>query len=729
MFQTHIIGMPIIGRNREIKFLLENYINKKVNYSFLKKEIFVFIKKNIIFQKKNFDLITLGSFIYPDVVSSTLLLLDFLDSDYLNGNNIFDYIKNITRGNNNLKPFKMVKWFGTNFHYFIPKIEKKKKKKLFDFFIKKELKFVKKTKKKTKIIILGPFSLKYILKENSLKLKTGYIINKYKYFIRKYKDKINFFQFEEPFFSDNLNKKLLIVFKKIYKNFENEKIIFTNYFSKIKKNIKHIKTYGIHIDLISNKYKKKFVKKVLSLFKKVSLGIINGNNVWICNFNEIILLLKNIKKPILLSSNCSFIHVPYDIKLEKKNFSNFDINFFSFFLQKVKELSLLRDILNKKRKHKKTLYLNKKLNKTLLKKKKEKKTKCKKGVKKKFISFRKIGLSSLPITTIGSFSQTFEIRSMRKKFLNKKICKDKYFKFIKKNILEIINIQKKNNVNVLSNGEFERSDMAQFFCENIKGFLISKNGWVQSYCTRCVKPPIILNKIKKKKIEIYKWIKFIKLKKPFLIKAIITGPVTLFKWSFNLENLNPKYIIFSIAKILKKEIDLICKKNIKIIQIDEPAIKEFINSGFDEKKKREIIINSFNYMCSSIIKDIQIHTHICYSKLSNRDIKMFKKMSIDVITIESSSNIKNNIKLIKKYKFLKKTEVGLGIYNVHSSNLPKFKKIYSNIKYICSKIGFKRTWVNPDCGLKTRNKKEILLLLEKMNKAVKKIKNNLNNTI
>ncbi|UOQ37991.1 cobalamin-independent homocysteine transmethylase [Candidatus Vidania fulgoroideae] len=719
MVQTHLIGLPVIGKKRELKFLLESYINKSIVRKVFLKKFLNFLRNFVLFQEREMDIINIGSFTYPDIFTSTLLLLNLIDSRYI-GKNVVDSIIKITRGSKDLKPFKMVKWFGTNFHYFIPYSinNNKDKKKINDFFIKTDLNFSKNNVKK-KILVLGPFSLIYILTKNKLFFSTKKIINKFRFLLEKYKKKVNFFQFEEPFFKDGLNSKYIKLYKKIYKNFsKNDKIIFTNYFSCIKKNIKHIKTYGIHLDLVENKYKKSFLKKKVSYFKIVSLGVLNGRNIWACNFLKILEIFNFTSRNLLISSNCSFLHIPYDINLEKKSYINI---FFSFFLQKVKELKLIKRKINDGRGNfKKNFYIHKLIKKI---RKKIVSFKIKKYKKKKFVSLRKLGLSKFPITTIGSFSQTKKIRIIRNKFYKKEICYETYRKIIKKESLKLIKMQRKLGVDVLTNGELERNDMVQFFCEKIDGFLITSNGWVQSYCTRCTKPPIIYNNISKDKIEIYRWIKFINLKNKGILKAIFTGPITIFKWSFNIENLPPKNIIFRISKILRKKIIFVAKKKIKIIQIDEPAIREFIDSEKNKKKQRKIIVSSFNYMCNPLRnKNVQVHTHICYSELTKNDIKMFKKMSIDVITIESSSNIKKNVLLIKKYGLCKSLEVGLGIYNVHSKLRPSTKKIFNNILKIKKKIGYKRIWVNPDCGLKTRKEEEIVFLLKKISTAVKRIK-------
>ncbi|UOQ27848.1 cobalamin-independent homocysteine transmethylase [Candidatus Vidania fulgoroideae] len=719
MVQTHLIGLPVIGKKRELKFLLESYINKSIVKKVFFKKFKNFLRDVVLFQEKEMDIINIGSFTYPDIFTSTLLLLNLIDSHYI-GENIVDSIIKITRGSKDLKPFKMVKWFGTNFHYFIPYSinNSKDKNKINDFFIKTDLDFSKSSTKK-KISVLGPFSIIYILTKNKLFFSTKRIIRKFRILLKKYKKKVNFFQFEEPFFKDSLNSKYIKLYKNIYKNFsKKDKIIFTNYFSCIKKNIKHVKTYGIHLDLVENKYNKSFLKKKVSYFKIVSLGILNGRNIWICNFLKILKVLSFASRNLLISSNCSFLHIPYDINLEKRSSINI---FFSFFLQKIKELKLIKKKINNgKGNFKKNFSIHK-----TIKKIREKISgfKIKKYKKKDFVSLYKLGLHKFPITTIGSFSQTKKIRTIRNKFYKQKICYKTYRKIIKMESLKLVKMQKKLGIDVLTNGELERNDMVQFFCEKIKGFLITNNGWVQSYCTRCTKPPIIYNNISKNKIEIYRWVSFINLKNKGILKVILTGPITMFKWSFNIEGLPPKNVIFRISKILRKKIIFIAKKRIKIIQIDEPAIREFIDSEKNKKKQRRIIVNSFNYMCGPLKnKNIQVHTHICYSELTKNDIKMFKKMSIDVITIESSSNIRKNVLLIRKYGLCKSLEVGLGIYNVHSKLKPSSKKIFNNILKIKKKINSKRIWINPDCGLKTRKEEEIVFLLKRMSAAVKKLK-------
>ncbi|MGX7582763.1 5-methyltetrahydropteroyltriglutamate--homocysteine S-methyltransferase [Candidatus Vidania fulgoroideorum] len=709
---SHIIGMPNIGIKRELKIFAEKFFNNKnsKNKNFFNKCIKKININNIYYQRK-LDYLTIGNLKLFDPVLHTMCCLSIIPKRFRYFKKIdIKEIEIFMKGEKGKKPLKMLKFFNNNFHYFVPEIDE-------NFSNKKRIKYKYKfldkikNKKKLKYSILGintfiklcDFRIK---KKNSIK---NIIKIYYKYIKNIYKKyKLKYIQLEEYIL--NFSKKIIKFYKKLFKKkikiflvILKKKIIYKN----IKKILKFVSV--VHID-VYEQFDIKLIKKI-SKKKKISLGIINGYNIWVNNYLKSIKKICYLKKNLFISTNCSLIHVPFTTKREIGM-----PKYISFALEKIKEILEIKKIfLNFKKNYKIFLFnflINKKLNKNKFNFNRIKFIKN----KRKRVTKEEIGIKKISDTTIGSFPQTKNLRKIRKNYENKKInfkiYKKKILNYIKKNI----KIQKKYKVKIFVNGEPERSDMVEFFCKNYKGFYITKNGWVQSYSTRCVKPPILYKKPIRIKSSVKNWYKNIKN-----LKGIVTGPNTISKWSFIRENVNYKNIIYCLSDIVSKEIKDLFDIGIKIIQIDEPALIEILYNKKNKKKYYEIFINSFNNSCKYIYnKKVQIHSHICYSNIKKKDLKIFKKMYIDVLSIESSKKFYETINFIKKNKVTKYFEVGPGLYDVHSKNKPNYYDIKKKVLYMFRKLGIKNVWLNPDCGLKTRKYSEVKKYLKLIRKIKKK---------
>ncbi|MGX7585871.1 hypothetical protein ACWNYH_00190 [Candidatus Vidania fulgoroideorum] len=729
MLRTHILGYPIIGKNRELKFSIEDYMLKRNEKSLkeLRSTVKNIIRYNIKIQNLNLDINTIGCFRYPDPLTYSRIVLGLIDRNYISNKSIFDTIFNITMGNRKVRPFKMMKWFGTNFHYFNRKVNKKNyNNKISLNFINYEIGITKfLCKEKIKCKILGPFTLCKLMHIKSKK-EIKFIIYKYNKFIKKILDNgIYIFQLEEPSFDDSISKSDILINNYIYSRIDKKaKIIFTNYFSEIKENIKYINTYGIHIDLIRN-----YGTINLNLFKKykfLSIGLFSGENVFICDIKSKLNLIKKFSfhPNLLISNNCSMKHIPYDSSIEKKG-STFPNSFLSFYIQKIREISITKEIYNKNNnmlnKYIKNIICYNKYKKTslLLDFKKESYV----SLIRKKVSYINMGFDLLPFTTIGSFPQTKRIRSLRNQLKNGNIG----FNFYRKELSILINncvlTQRNIGVDLITNGEVERNDMVQYFCEFIEGCYITNNGWVQSYCTRCVKPPILWGNMNfinfRKEFYFYKKIKDLNSLK---VKYIVTGPVTIFKWSFVREDLPLERFIYSLAYSISKLVNYAFSIGIFFIQIDEPAIREFIEK-FKYLDSKKIIRKSFEICYSGVInKNVQIHTHVCYSRLTKNELLLFKNIGVDKVSIESSENLNEVVRFVKKYSLTKYVEIGFGIYNVHSNLIPSVKSIVSKIRFIIKELGSKNIWINPDCGLKTRKESEVYKSLLNIKHAISVIR-------
>ncbi|ADM89832.1 putative cobalamin-independent homocysteine transmethylase [Candidatus Zinderia insecticola CARI] len=753
---SHIIGMPRIGENREIKFAIESFWNKKYNENDLK---YIFNKiclKNWNLQSYyNISYITVGDFCLYDHVLNMLTILGAIPTRFNFNTKNINYKKyfQMARGNKNNKPMEMTKWFNTNYHYLVPEWTKNIKFKNGKYnWLLNNIRKAKSIYKNIKVTIIGPLTLLYLgKKKGNLKNKLFLlkkIINGYKILLLKIKKEgINIIQIEEPILTLKLKKEWLIAFKKVYKEFKkiNINILLVTYFEELKNYnlIKKLPIYGIHIDIINNNFKN--IGKFLNIWsnkKIISIGIINGRNIWKTNIIKKILKLKKLsikyKNNLWISSSCSFLHIPLNLKNEFL-IDNEIKKWLSFAKQKIKEIKYISDFLknniklsnkyiyknlisinNKKKSFKNKNKLVEKEFK-IIKKKKYNRFSSFKNRKKK--QFKKYNLPIFPTTLIGSFPQTKEIRNLRFLFKNKKINYLNYLNKIRNEIKLNINLQEKLNLDVLVHGEPERNDMVEYFGEQLWGFEFTSNGWVQSYGTRCVKPPIIYGDIYRPNSitkNISKFSQSLTLKP---VKGMLTGPITMIKWSFTRNDQKIKYTAIQMSIALKKEVYDLKKNGIKIIQIDEPAFKEGLPIKKRERKKYlKIAVKCFKISCGNIEDEIQIHTHMCYSKFNNI-LKYISKMNADVITIETSRSNMNILNNFKKFKY--SNDIGPGIYDIHSPKIPNIIDIVKLIKKTYKVINYKKIWINPDCGLKTRNWKETIESLKNMVIACKIIRKNL----
>ncbi|QCI19169.1 5-methyltetrahydropteroyltriglutamate--homocysteine S-methyltransferase [Buchnera aphidicola] len=748
---THTLGFPRIGTNRELKQAQEKYWSKKIT----KDELFSTGKKIRINNWKKqaelgIDLIPVGDFSWYDHVLNTTMLLGNIPERFKNKNNtididtIFKIAKGYQSKDKHIVPSEMKKWFNTNYHYIVPEFTKNSS---FTYSWKQLIEEVDEAIElgfNVKPVILGPISYLWLGKEKEENFHRldllAKILHVYKNIISKLeKRKINWIQIEEPILTLDLSEKWLNAFKFSYEFMKNsKKILLTTYFGSIFHNIETIKelpVQGLHIDITNKNYNIDLLCNNIPKKWLLSLGVINGRNVWKTNLNSTINtinLIKKIKKNICIGTSCSLIHVPIDLSVETK-ISKMEKSWLSFALEKCHELFLLKTALitnnySLLKEWSKPVLSRTQLNKNIKKEKEEVILKIKKNNKyqKSPYSIRSLEqkkclkLPILPITTIGSFPQTDSIRQLRLDFKLKNISSNDYETKIKENIKKIISFQESLNIDVLVHGEVERNDMVEYFGEQLNGFLITSNGWVQSYGSRCVKPPIIISDISRPKPMTVKWMKYAQslTKKP--IKGMLTGPVTILCWSFVRDDIKKSQVAYQLALALQDEVLDLEKIGINIIQIDEPALREGLPL---RKKSWENYLNwateSFRLTYYKTKNKTQIHTHMCYCEF-NDIIQAIIKLDVDVITLETSRSDIKLLKLFQQHNYI--NEIGPGFYDIHSSTIPTVKSIQSNLEIALKYISINRLWVNPDCGLKTRNWKEIKQSLENIVTATKNVR-------
>lgn len=755
--KTHILGLPRIGEKRQLKFALENYWQQKISKDELIKISNEIKESNWQLQaQNNLDFVTVGDFSWYDQVLDTSILFNVIPKrfNFENEDDLNTYFC-IARGQapnkSPQRPSAMTKWFDTNYHYIIPELASNQKFDLNSKWLIDEIKHAQSLGHKVKPVILGPLTFLYLSKcsdkdFNKLSLLEPLLIQ-YQQLIKLLKDhNIEWVQIDEPILVQDITDEYKQAFIKSYQALKNNniKILLTTYFGEIDDYLDWLSDLpvdGIHLDLSHHSIEQisKFINKYTEK-KVVSLGIINGRNIWKSNFEKIVndfekINLKHINN-IWISSSCSLLHVPYNLELETTLDPQIK-DWLAFAKQKTLEIADIKYILENPKEEKSISLIQK--NSSSIKSRKESQLTFNNNVrniinsltnsdferKSKFserikLQQKELNLPILPTTTIGSFPQTIKIRNIRKDYKTGKLTSSQYEDLLKEEIKETIKIQEKIGLDVLVHGEPERNDMVEYFGQNLSGFVATAFAWVQSYGSRCVKPPIIYGDIERKQAITVEWSKYSQSLSDKYVKGMLTGPITILSWSFVRDDIPLEETAKQLAIALRDEVNDLEQAGIKIIQIDEPAFKE--RYPLKQHKIPSYIswaVNCFKLASSGVADTTQIHTHMCYSAF-NDIINEITLLDADVITIECARSDMDLLNAFKKHHY--PNQVGPGVYDIHSPNIPTEEDIYVKIKEILNYIPASQLWINPDCGLKTRSWEQVIPSLQNMVDATIKLR-------
>ena len=758
MILSSNLGYPRIGFNRELKWLLESFWKKKINENNLLENTSNIKKNNWINQRKaGIHFIPSNDFSLYDHVLDMCLTLNAIPERFKKLRNkktnlelYFAMARGFQDGKIDIKAMEMTKWFDTNYHYIVPEFKPNQKFKLISSKIIDEFLEAKSFGIITRPVILGPLSFLYLGKSTSNKFNKLNLLSKlipiYRQIFKSLKDHgAEWIQVDEPIVSLDLEKKFKEKFLSTYNllSKNSPKILLTSYFSSAYPNynlLKKINVSGIHFDLVN--MKNKDLSKILQNFPKTkffSAGLINGRNIWKNNLSKSIEIIKKIKRKVrsdklIIASSCSLLHSPVD--LNKEEVINIKIkDWLSFADQKLKEIVFLQRYFNSNLLKKSKYLIN---NKISIKKRETSNFIHNKNVKKRIKSISskilhrnnsyflrkmvqdKLNLPLFPTTTIGSFPQTNEVRKSRLKFKKKEISKKNYESFLKKETKKAIKFQEDIDIDVIVHGEFERNDMVEYFGEQLQGFLFTKFGWVQSYGSRCVKPPIIFGDITRTKPMTVFWSKYAQSLTKKIVKGMLTGPVTILQWSFVRDDQPREITCKQIAFALLDEVLDLEKNGLKIIQIDEPALREGLPLRKNEwNSYLKWAIDSFKIASSSVNDETQIHTHMCYGEFDDI-LDSIEKLDADVISIETSRSNMELLDSFKNYKY--PNSIGPGVYDIHSPRVPSFKEMKILLEKAQKYIDKEKIWVNPDCGLKTRGWPEVKKALKSMTSVAKSLR-------
>ena len=755
--QTAVVGYPRIGSLRELKFALEKYFRQEINANELADTAKELRKKHWQTQKNaGISYITSNDFSYYDIVLDTAFLLNIIPERYkkLNVSSLDRYFamaRGYQKDGGDVKALAMKKWFNTNYHYIVPEIEDDTDIKVSGSKLWDEYKEAEKLNIKTKPVITGVYTLLKLCRFTGKKTQEDFVdafINAYKEIISRCDNAgIQWLQIDEPALVLDMTDKDRELFVKIYSKISDArrscKLLLQTYFGDVRdvyEDIIKLPFDGVGLDFIEGKKSTEFIKEYgFPKDKLLFAGLVNGKNIWRNHYEKTINTIKDLEEKginVVLSTSCSLQHVPYTLKNETK-LSAVYLDYFAFAEEKLTELKEISKISESTLSGDITAqeYLN--ANKQLFSSVRD----CNNEMVKKRLSEVKeqdyirfparnerqriqkklFALPELPTTTIGSFPQTKDVKANRSAFRKGKITKQEYEEFNKRKIAECVKWQEEIGLDVLVHGEFERNDMVEYFGESLGGFIFTEKAWVQSYGTRCVKPPVVWGDISRAKPMTVKWSTYAQSLTEKPVKGMLTGPVTILNWSFPREDISLKESAYQIALAIREEVLDLEASGIKIIQIDEAALREKLPLRKCDWNKEYLdwAIKAFRLVHSGVKSETQIHTHMCYSEFADI-IEDIDNMDADVITFEASRSDLTLLDVLKAKKF--RTEVGPGVYDIHSPRIPTVEEIKSAINKMLSKVSYNKLWINPDCGLKTRGNEETVQSLKNLVKATKEIR-------
>jgi len=647
-----------------------------------------------------------------------------------------------------VKALAMKKWFNTNYHYIVPEVEDDTVIQLSGNKLVDEYAEAKALGIETKPVVIGAYTMLRLCRFTGKKPALDYvedIISAYQNLVKKCEEnQIAWVQFDEPALVWDMEESDIALFHKIYDGIlsckKHSHILLQTYFGDVRdiyQDLIQMPFDGIGLDFIEGKETLNLVNTYgFPQDKQLFAGLVNGKNIWKNCFDKTLKVLQTLndkKIKAVLSTSCSLLHVPYTLKHEHKISQEY-LAYFAFAEEKLgelKELSILADAADYM---KEAAY---KENQKLFAEERD----CKNADVKKRLSEvtendyvrlperstrqklqkKVLGLPEFPTTTIGSFPQTKDVKANRQAYRKGEISEQEYIDFNRKKIAECVALQEEIGLDVLVHGEYERNDMVEYFGEALGGFLFTEKAWVQSYGTRCVKPPVIWRDVYRKNPITVAWSVYAQslTKKP--MKGMLTGPVTILNWSFPREDISIRESIAQIALAIRDEVLDLEANGIQVIQIDEAALREKLPLRKSDwyTEYLDFAISAFRLTHSGVKPETQIHTHMCYSEFTDI-IAAIDDMDADVITFEASRSDLQILDSLRENHF--ETEVGPGVYDIHSPRVPSVEEIVNALHIMLTKIEKDKLWVNPDCGLKTRGTKETEASLRNMVEAAKEIR-------
>ncbi len=750
---NHTLGFPRVGLKRELKKAQESYwAGNSTQEELLNVGRELRARHWQQQQQAGVDLVPVGDFAWYDHVLTTSLLLGNVPERHQNadGSIDLDTLFRIGRGRaptgTPAAAAEMTKWFNTNYHYMVPEFQQGQQFKLGWTQLLDEVDEALALGHKIKPVLLGPVTYLWLGKVKGeqfdrLSLLQD-ILPVYQQVLGELaKRGIEWVQIDEPALVLELPQEWLDAYQPAYQALQGQvKLLLTTYFDSIGHNLDTIRALpvqGLHVDVVAGQDDIAELNATLPQEWLLSLGVINGRNVWRADLSHWFERLQPLvnSRPLWLGSSCSLLHSPIDLSEETRLDAEVK-SWFAFALQKCAELALLTQALNAPSEAKlaelaaysapirarraSSRVHNPQVEQRLAAITAQDIERQQPYEARATAQRKRFNLPAWPTTTIGSFPQTTEIRGLRLDFKQGRLDGKNYRTGISEHIKQAIAEQERLGLDVLVHGEAERNDMVEYFGEHLDGFVFTQNGWVQSYGSRCVKPPVIIGDISRPEAITVEWAKYAQSLTDKPVKGMLTGPVTILCWSFPREDVSRETIAKQIALALRDEVEDLEKAGIGIIQIDEPALREGLPlRRADWQAYLQWAVDAFKLNAAVAQNDTQIHTHMCYCEF-NDIMDSIAALDADVITIETS---RSDMELLESFEdFAYPNEIGPGVYDIHSPNVPSVEWIEALLRKAAQRIPAERLWVNPDCGLKTRGWPETRQALANMVLAAQRLR-------
>ncbi|HDL8468403.1 TPA: 5-methyltetrahydropteroyltriglutamate--homocysteine S-methyltransferase [Yersinia enterocolitica] len=750
---NHTLGFPRVGLKRELKKAQESYwAGNSTQEELLNVGRELRARHWQQQQQAGVDLVPVGDFAWYDHVLTTSLLLGNVPERHQNadGSIDLDTLFRIGRGRaptgTPAAAAEMTKWFNTNYHYMVPEFQQGQQFKLGWTQLLDEVDEALALGHKIKPVLLGPVTYLWLGKVKGeqfdrLSLLKD-ILPVYQQVLGELaKRGIEWVQIDEPALVLELPQEWLDAYQPAYQALQGQvKLLLTTYFDSIGHNLDTIRALpvqGLHVDVVAGQDDIAHLNAKLPQEWLLSLGVINGRNVWRADLSQWFDRLQPLvnSRSLWLGSSCSLLHSPIDLSEETRLDAEVK-SWFAFALQKCAELALLTQALNAPSEAKlaelaaysapirarraSSRVHNPQVEQRLAAITAQDIERQQPYEARAAAQRKRFNLPAWPTTTIGSFPQTTEIRGLRLDFKQGRLDGKNYRTGISEHIKQAIAEQERLGLDVLVHGEAERNDMVEYFGEHLDGFVFTQNGWVQSYGSRCVKPPVIIGDISRPEAITVEWAKYAQSLTDKPVKGMLTGPVTILCWSFPREDVSRETIAKQIALALRDEVEDLEKAGIGIIQIDEPALREGLPlRRADWQAYLQWAVDAFKLNAAVAQNDTQIHTHMCYCEF-NDIMDSIAALDADVITIETS---RSDMELLESFEdFAYPNEIGPGVYDIHSPNVPSVEWIEALLRKAAQRIPAERLWVNPDCGLKTRGWPETRQALANMVLAAQRLR-------
>ncbi|MBE9584654.1 5-methyltetrahydropteroyltriglutamate--homocysteine S-methyltransferase [Mucilaginibacter sp. JRF] len=751
---TQNLGYPRIGSRRQLKKACENYWAGKIDLNELNQAAKTIREDNWQTQlDAGIDLVPCNDFSLYDQVLDMSLLLGAIPERFapvlteVKTNTETDLYFAMARGYQqnglDITALEMTKWFDTNYHYLVPEFTQAQEFRIFSEKLFAEYQQARQfLGSKAKPVLIGPVTYLLLGKEKGSRFERIDLIKKlapvYVDIINRLKQQgAEWVQIDEPVLALDLSVKEKEAIEYAYKWISNRvsgvNILVATYFDALLDNTSlavNLPVAALHVDLVRAPQQLDAVLAQLPERLKLSLGVVDGRNIWKNDYKTSLELIEKATaaigaERIIITPSCSLLHSPVDLDLETELDYGLK-NWMSFAGQKLNEIKELKAIatgnddqqyLQANQQSIEARRSSTRVHKPVVKQRiaglsDADDKRVSEFTTRQQLQHQRFKLPAFPTTTIGSFPQTEDIRQLRAKFKKRELSHTEYEQAIEKATIDAIRWQEEIGIDVLVHGEFERNDMVEYFGEQLDGFAFTKNGWVQSYGSRCVKPPVIYGDVSRPVDMTVRWSSFAAAQTDKLMKGMLTGPVTILQWSFVRDDQPREVTTNQIALAIRDEVVALEQNGIGIIQIDEPAIRE----GLPLRKANRAAyldwaVKAFRISASGVADETQIHTHMCYSEF-NDIIEHIAAMDADVITIETSRSQMELLEAFANFKY--PNEIGPGVYDIHSPRVPTTAEMVALLEKAAELLPARNLWVNPDCGLKTRKWPETKTALQNM---------------